>query len=185
VGIEGLIDPVEVLNIAPEDLPTDPLDEVKNKLVDVTTDKIQNGTDAEKALVRKSLDTGSGWFVRMENAGEKVTSTPQVIDGKIYFTTFTPEVSSGEVCTANTTAGISRLYMLEYKTGMAAFDLNNDGSKTKNERSIEIGTSIAYNPVLMTSGTKTELLYGSGGNFKKKEVPMSEAVQRYFWHQIK
>lgn len=185
VGIEGLIDPVVDLSIAPQDLPDDPLDEVKNKLVDVTTDKIQSGTDDEKALVRKSLETGSGWFVRMEHAGEKITSSPLVIGGKIYFTTFTPEVSTGDVCTTNTNLGTSRLYMLDNKTGMAAFDLNSDGSKTKNERSIEIGTSIAYSPSLITSGTKTELLYGAGPNWNKMPLSDIEGVQKYFWHQVK
>jgi hypothetical protein len=75
--------------------------------------------------------------------------------------------------------------MLDYKTGIAAYDLNGDGTKTKAERSIEIGTSVAYDPVLTTSGATTSLLTGSGGKLLEREIETNNLVRRYFWHQVK
>jgi type IV pilus assembly protein PilY1 len=54
--------------------------------------------------------------------GEKGLSTPIVVDGKIFLTTFIPSVSMPESCTL--AEGVSNLYLLDLKDGTAAN--NND-----------------------------------------------------------
>jgi type IV pilus assembly protein PilY1 len=115
---------------------TSPLTE--SDLVDVTSDLIQLGTADEKAQVKSALETHKGWYIRLESSGEKVVSSPRVYGGVVYFTTYTPSDGSGLIpgdpCAASTVRGVSRLYVLDYKTGGAVHEFSttheNDNSVT-------------------------------------------------------
>lgn len=161
-------------------------------LVDVTDNLVQQGTDVEKDQVSLALQNGRGWYIRMSHAGEKVVSTPKVLNKKVYFTTFTPgnsSVGNYDPCTVSYDFGVSRLYVLDYKTGAAVYDLSPGGNQgdplTKEDRSIVIGTSIAPDPVLVTTGETTTIIYGSGGRLGNMPVETSQLIRKYFWRQLK
>ena len=87
-------------------------------LVDVTDDLIQLGTEEQKLAIQTSLENSSGWFIRLENPGEKVVASPRVYGGVVYFTTYTPDTGGGgggDPCAASTVRGVGRLYALNYK----------------------------------------------------------------------
>lgn len=66
---------------------SDPVRE--SDLVDVTADEIQM-TD-NQALKETLLSfQNKGWYIRLENTGEKVVSSPLVYNGMLFFTTYTP-----------------------------------------------------------------------------------------------
>jgi type IV pilus assembly protein PilY1 len=156
-------------------------------LVDVTDNLIQQGDDTQKAAVRTALDTGYGWYIRLTNAGEKLTSSPKLLNKKLYFTTFTPGAlaNNDDPCTVSYDYGVSRLYAVDYLTGAAVYNFNGDDQWTRADRSKIIGTSIAGEPVLTTNGDTTSLYYGSGGKFEGMPVETSSLVRRYFWRQLK
>jgi type IV pilus assembly protein PilY1 len=118
----------------------------ENDLVDVTPDLLQdqNASDATKASIRNSLNEKSGWCIKLaDNIGEKCLSSPVVYYGTVYYTTFTPTFGSGpDPCFVGT--GTATVYVLEYKTGNAVFNLDGslDGAITRSDRSTTIGTVI-------------------------------------------
>jgi type IV pilus assembly protein PilY1 len=63
-------------------------DLTESDLVDVTDDLIQLGTAAQRAAVQANLDAGKGWYIRLENTGEKVVASPRVYGGVVYFTIY-------------------------------------------------------------------------------------------------
>lgn len=164
-------------------------DKLTDVLIDVTDNLVQDSADAsERATVESSLKSNSGWFIRMENPGEKIVSTPKIIDGKIFFTTFAPSVTGAQIldpCNANFDLGVSRLYALDYRTGAAAFEFDDSYGLSKDDRSIVVGNLIPYEPLLITNGMKTTLMYGSGGKLVPKPVSLKNFLRKYFWRQIK
>jgi Neisseria PilC beta-propeller domain len=97
------------------DTTTTTVTETSSTLLDVTSaiDNVAGGT----------VTTQSGWVVKLGNvtqsydgythSGEKVLSDPVVFYGKVYFTTYTTNLSN--LCGG----GIARVYGLDYQTGGA------------------------------------------------------------------
>ena len=134
----------------------------ESDLVDVTDDLIQLGTDEQKQSVKTALYTSNGWFIRLQNSGEKVVASPRVYAGVVYFTTYIPsdgtEGTSGDPCAVSTARGVGRLYAVNYKTGASVIELNskvetdNSGNVVdlgKKDRSVAIGTAIPSAPVIV------------------------------------
>jgi type IV pilus assembly protein PilY1 len=164
-------------------------------LVDVTDDLIQLGTEAEKQAVISNLENGSGWFIRLENPGEKVVASPRVYGGVIYFTTYTPDSAapSGDPCAASTVRGVGRLYALDYKTGASVCEFNPeveiDGNGDavnlgKKDRAIAIGTAIPSAPVIAILENGARIFIGVEGGIVSMPAINTPDMYRYYWHQI-
>lgn len=111
-------------------------------LYDVTDNLIQQGTEDEKAAATEALSTSDGWFIRLENDGEKVLSTSQTINNEVFITTYEPTPSTNPCTPA---AGTSRLYHLSVVDGRAInnYDLNvnSDPDKlTHEDRIVQLNT---------------------------------------------
>ena len=170
----------------------DVLDETD--LVDVTDDLIQLGTAAEKQAAKTSLENGKGWFIRLENPGEKVVASPRVYGGVVYFTTYTPDTSapSGDPCAASTVRGIGRLYAVDYKTGAsvsefsAEIEYDGDGNAVdlgKKDREIAIGTAIPSAPVIAIFENGARIFIGVEGGIVSMPTIATPDMYRYYWHQ--
>jgi len=156
-------------------------------LVDVTSDVLQDTTktEEEKASVRESIDNGMGWYIDLENPGEKVVSSPIIFDKVVYFTTFTPSVettSGADLCFQHG-SGTSRLYALDYTTGNAAIDFNGDGNITKEDRSKAIGSGIPSQPVVFVTKTGAHVVVGTEGGVFSTTVNTDQNIIRYYWKQ--
>ena len=88
------------------------------------------GHRQRKAGGRASWTPGKGWFIRLENAGEKVVSSPRVYGGVVYFTTYTPTGTSGidpqTPARPRRCAGWAGCMRSNYKTGAAVHDFSSD-----------------------------------------------------------
>ena len=142
--------------------PASPLTESNNFMVDVTDDILQNPNptndpiiEAAKVNTLNDLKNKNGWFITLEDKGEKCLAPPVAYSGVIYYTTYTPyeKPTGGDPCILGE-EGTARLYALQYASGMAAFnlDLNNDTEGQpptvyKTDRSMEIGKGIPSKPV--------------------------------------
>ena len=169
-----------------------PLDEFD--LVDVTDDLIQLGTETEKQAVQTSLENGRGWFIRLENTGEKVVASPRVYGGVVYFTTYTPDTSapSGDPCAASTVRGVGRLYAVDYKTGASVsefsteIEYDGDGNVVelgKEDRAITIGTAIPSAPVIAIFENGARIFIGVEGGIVSMPAIATPDMYRYYWHQ--
>jgi type IV pilus assembly protein PilY1 len=168
----------------------------EDDLIDVTDDLIQLGTEAEKQAVKTNLENGSGWFIRLENLGEKVVASPRVYGGVVYFTTYTPDSgdSSGtDPCAASTVRGVARLYAVDYKTGAsvaefsAEVEVDGDGNTVdlgKKDRVIAIGTAIPSAPVIAVLEGGARIFIGVEGGIVSLPTVVTPDMYRYYWHQI-
>ena len=169
----------------------------ESDLVDVTDDLIQLGTAAEKASVKTSLENSDGWFFRLENAGEKVVSSPRVYGGVVYFTTYTPASAStpnpSDPCAVSTVRGVARLYAVDYKTGASVIDLSSvtetdaDGQTVelgKKDRTIAIGTAIPSAPVIAILAGGAHIFIGVEGGIVSLPTISTKDMYTYYWTQI-
>ena len=169
----------------------------ESDLVDVTDNLIQMGTSAEKAAAKTNLENSEGWFFRLENAGEKVVSSPRVYGGVVYFTTYTPSTGSNpnpsDPCAVSTVRGVARLYAVDYKTGGSVLDLNSDTETDgdgqtvdlgKKDRSVAIGTAIPSAPVIAILAEGAQIFIGVEGGIVSLPAISTVDMHTYYWTQI-
>jgi len=134
--------------------PAIPLTE--GNLVDVTVDLLQ------------SSGTPNGWFIRLTNAGEKSLAPPVVFYKAGYFTTFTPTFGvEGDPCYVG--EGTARLYILQYQTGNAVFNLDGDIAAviSATDRSKVIGTAIPSGVIITFIRGRAVAYVGVGGGVRR------------------
>jgi type IV pilus assembly protein PilY1 len=110
-------------------------------LYDVTANEIQSPDPAVQAAAQAALVSANGWRLDLQADGEKALARSITIAGKVYFTTFAPEVSAANVC--EPTPGTGRLYVVDLLTAGAAEDFDSDGDT---ERSWIIGALLPDTP---------------------------------------
>jgi type IV pilus assembly protein PilY1 len=160
-------------------------------LVDVTTDILQDTTASaeEKAAVRSALETKSGWFIKLDqNPGEKCLSMPVVFAGVAYYTTFTPSFGSeSDICFIG--EGTGRIYVLKYKTGNAAFNLDAENDFAgpvvmRSDRSKIVGAAIPSG-IIVTFVRGTAVGYvGTGGGVYIPMLPTSKSLIPVSWRIV-
>ena len=169
----------------------------ESDLTDVTDNLIVLGTDTQKTEVREALANSKGWYIRLENSGEKVTSSVTVFNGVVYFTTYTPESGGGgegeDPCVVVSGRGQARLYALNYKTGEAAFEYSEETetdaegnvvTQGKLDRSKVIGTSIASAPSIAVLEGGPRMYIGVEGGILTQNPNVTAALNTYYWRQI-
>ena len=170
----------------------------ESDLVDVTDDLIQLGTAEQKSQVQAALETSKGWYIRLENQGEKMTSSPTVFAGVVYFTTYTPnpegEGNEDDPCYVPTARGIARLYAVDYLTGASVHDWSQEAEidqKTgdaaelgKLDRIKVIGTSIPSAPVIAVLESGPKIFTGVEGGVAQEEPVATIDMNIYYWRQL-
>jgi type IV pilus assembly protein PilY1 len=143
-----------------------------------------------------NITNGNGWYIRLnECAGETVVSSPIVINGIVFFTTFCPSSSGAETdeCYVQGLGG-GYLYAMNYLTGEAVinFDTTNDANGVevlaKSDRRLALGGSIPSEPTMIVTPEGTKLIIGTAGpgggvGAVTIDVPESNSVKRYYWQQ--
>jgi type IV pilus assembly protein PilY1 len=135
-----------------------------------------------------TIDAKSGWYIRLENVGEKSLSTSVLFHGVVYYTTFTPAFGEpGDVCFLG--EGTGRLYALKYKTGYAALDLNDDGTISPiGDRSTSMGeegkTTIPSGVIITFIGGKAVAYAGVGGGVYIPPLPSTKSLIPINWRTV-
>ncbi len=168
--------------------PSNPLEETLD-LVDVTSDVLQNGTAQEKQAIQDALKAKNGWYILLENAGEKSLANPVVFYKIAYFTSFTPsgDVIVGDPCYVG--EGTARLYVVKYDTGSAFFnfDLTNDVGGTvlaKSDRSLLMGTAIPSGVIITFIGGKAVAYAGVGGGVFTPQLGSTSPLVPMTWRIV-
>ncbi|WP_406664370.1 hypothetical protein [Gallaecimonas sp. GXIMD1310] len=79
-------------------------------------------TAADRQTQELALGSSEGWFFDLTHTGEKALSTPLVIDGVAYFTTFTPPGVPDPNSDTCLIPGMGRLYALDLHHGFNAYN---------------------------------------------------------------
>lgn len=172
-----------------------------DELVDVTDNLLQESTD--QTVIDNLLDDLNdqyGWYIRLENAGEKVLAAPLTFFFS-YYTTYTPDAGGGSDPCEVTDVGTGRLYVVNYKTGEAIYnyDLTNDSTTTSNTRAVNatgeillkddrvqtLGSGIPSGvvPIIPPDG-EVALLAGVGGGLPQPPPPNKDVTIPLYWRRV-
>lgn len=90
-----------------------------SNLYDITSNPVGTASsDTAKMDILAGLTSLSGWFYRMEGAGEKIFGSGAVVDGTVYFSSFLPETSQNlDVCSMGNSIGTTRIYSINMHYG--------------------------------------------------------------------
>ncbi len=153
--------------------------------VDVTSDILQDSaaTEADKINHMAQIEAKSGWYITLDNPGEKVVSPVIVYDKVAYFTTYQPTTSVGlDRCTTSAN-GTGRVYAVNYKNGNAVYDSNSDGSQTREDRVIRTGKGMAPEPKIVITPGQTYVVVPMEGTIHIIKVAGNRETHRYYWQQ--
>jgi type IV pilus assembly protein PilY1 len=161
----------------------------ENDLVDVTADQLQNGTEAEKTTTRAQLAVKKGWYIRLENQGEKSLAPPIVFMGKAYYTTFAPNAAAIEGDPCYVGEGVGRVYILNYLNGNAAFDLDllNNTERViiaKSDRVKLIGTAIPSGVIITVIADTVVAYAGVGGGVYMPTISTKKSIVPLSWRAL-
>lgn len=113
----------------------------ESNLYDATDNLIQQGTATERDAAAQALAGKQGWYIRLENDGEKVLASSTTVNSEVFITTYEPKVSS-DPCLPPT--GTSRLYHISVLDGRAVRNYDGLGEAnelTKPDRYVDLGTA--------------------------------------------
>ena len=172
----------------------------EDDLHDATDNPIVQGpTSQAKATAAKELETGKGWFIRLEHPGEKVVSTPVVYGGAVYFTTYTPSAASKEASNEGqsfSATGTGRLYAVSCQDGRAVHDDWSDtiehdaqnGEKNekglKRNRHITIGAHPPGAPIIAIRKGVASLYLSTGDKIIVVEPLKTTEMNMYYWREV-
>ncbi len=111
-----------------------------NQLSGVSVGGTSISTVAELGSNIQSTQNLNGWFTTLPTSGERALSSPTILGGTVFFTTFVP---TADICVAT---GSGNLYALYYLTGTpyssSTIGTTVSGGSTMIGRSIALGTGL-------------------------------------------
>lgn len=111
---------------------TFPVTITENDLFDATSHSLTDSNDSTRQLAISEYESKQGWFLKMQTAGEKILSSPVIVNYRVFFTSYVPAASSTSACAPP--AGNSRAYLVNLVDGNAVGDLNGDNELGEDDR---------------------------------------------------
>lgn len=111
-------------------LPTTPY--TPDSLYNATSHQLTASDTVVKEVAQASFRAKQGWWIALQSGGEKVLSSPLILDYQVFFTTYLPASASDSACAPP--AGNARAYLVDLLTGNAVVDLNQDTLETHSDR---------------------------------------------------
>jgi type IV pilus assembly protein PilY1 len=94
----------------------------ESNLYDATDNLIQDGTDEQQQDAQIELAQKDGWYIDLENTGEKTFSGAVLYNYAVMFTTYSAVRSEDlGACEARSSTGTSRFYTINMTNGTAMF----------------------------------------------------------------
>jgi len=152
---------------------------IPGDLFDVTNVVDPQGTDLA------NLQNANGYYFDLVEPGEKGLSSPIVLGGTVFFTTYLPEqVVNVAACTLAEGAGL--LYGINVLNGTAVF--NWDGSEDSEplsiaDRTMTLGSGIPSSAVPIFQPDGISLLVGGGGGATVIDPGLALPRARTFWFE--
>jgi type IV pilus assembly protein PilY1 len=126
----------------------------------------------------------NGWYIRLENPGEKCLAGAVIFGRGVYYTTYTPptEIDPEDPCRIG--EGDGRIYIVNYLTGNAIFNLDGETGMGKEDRSMDIGSGIPSGVIISIFGGNSIAYTGVGGGVFSPEVTTSKTLIPINWRII-
>jgi type IV pilus assembly protein PilY1 len=120
-------------------------------LYNATDNLIQSGTASQKLTASNDLKSKYGWYINLEETGEKLLSKLQTYSGVLTFTTYTPP-DPLSIAACNPTFGHSNLYALNIENATAVANLTGGSTLGKNDRKKQLKLLVAPEPSIINRG---------------------------------
>lgn len=158
----------------------------ESDLVNVTSDVLQEDPESEAAAqALNNLSLQDGWYIVLEESGEKVLAPPTVLFGMVLFTTFTP---TDDPCSYG---GEARFYAVDYRTGESVMNLDttNDPQEgevlRKSDRSKVIGHGIPTEVIIVIQAPGDMRGYiGTGDYIVKIDLNVKSKLYLLSWREV-
>ncbi|MCH7371458.1 PilC/PilY family type IV pilus protein [Aeromonas sp. MR16] len=133
-----------------------------SELYDVTNDPLAAQTTSAAILATKAgITSAKGWVNWLNEEGEKSLGAGVVLQGKLYFTSFLPQVQSFQQCTIQS-IGAARQYMVDMHYGSSfRYVVDLDGNETP-ERYVEVQNKVADDLVVHAGDDAKIRIIGGG-----------------------
>jgi len=154
-------------------------------------DPVARGSLTNQTTGCNSAEESQGWYIDfIANPGERVTASPLVAGGIVFFTTFEPDIEDPCKC-----GGIARLYAVQYDTGCPptspVLDINGDGSVDEGDmigeevpRSITIGYGLPSD-VIFDPADSQIIIQTSDATVHAITVKLlGERIRIHSWRQV-
>ena len=111
-------------------------------LFDATDHALTSSNETQRDIANAAFANKEGWYLRLTSGGEKVLSSPLILDFKVFFTTYLPASASDSLCAPPT--GNSRAYLVNLLNANSVADINNNGESDPEDRYAQLAqTGIA------------------------------------------
>ena len=148
-------------------------------LLDLTDINDPAGTDLT------DLQAADGYFIDLEGLGEKGLSSPIVLAGTVFFTSYTPE-DVLQLSDCSLAEGGGTVYAFNVLNGAAVFNwdgVGDDTNLTKSDRTQTLGAGIPSSAVPIFQEEGISLLIGGGGGAKTIDPKLGLPRARTYWGQ--
>ena len=166
----------------PDDTPIpSPFDHTN--LYDATDNLIQDGTTAEKASAITTLASKNGWYINLEKTGEKTVADSVTLDGKVYFTTFSPDTTTTSCVPV---PGRGYLYAVDLHNATAVHDWDTSTTGlTKEDRTKGMGERLFGTPTPVFGEDKIRIIgVGAGDSGSGSEEASGPLETRgVYWYE--
>jgi type IV pilus assembly protein PilY1 len=130
----------------------------------------------------------NGWYIRLENPGEKCLAGAVIFGKGVYYTTYTPpaETDPEEPNPCSIGEGKGRIYIVNYLTGNAIFNFDSPEMPgiNKADRPMEIGSGIPSGVIVSIFGGNAIAYTGVGGGVYSPELTTSKTIIPINWRII-
>lgn len=155
-------------------------------LYNATSNLLQQGNSAQRAAALSSLTNAKGWFMTLEQSGEKVLSKAVIFNGVLLFNTFAPVSNSLAACSPG--SGANYLYAVNIENGTALFDLDGNGNSAlvKSDRRMALRqSSLAPAPTIISRSNNNDgkVCVGTECIQTSLEKVNSLPIIRRFWRE--
>ena len=154
-------------------------------LYNATSNLLQQGTSAQRSAALSSLTNAKGWFMELEQSGEKVLGNAVIFNGVLLFSSFAPITSAPATCSPG--SGVNYLYAVNIENGAAVFDLDGSGNSAlvKSDRRMALKqSSLAPAPTIISrSNNGGKVCVGTECIQTSLEKVNSLPVIRRFWRE--
>jgi type IV pilus assembly protein PilY1 len=108
-------------------------------------------TTQEKETLALAVSLKSGWFIELEQLGEKSTSSALVINNVVYFTTYTPPSLDVNSLTCDLPNGQGWLYAVDLSLGVNKYNWEAEDSNNRDDRISFISEQFLGAPTLIVT----------------------------------
>jgi hypothetical protein len=155
-----------------------------NSSSNATQADLENATDVDAIDPVKIYAQGRrGWYMELGEQ-ERSIRDPLVADGVAFFRTFAP-IPSSQAC--ETSSGVDRIYAVDNCSAEAAFDLDGNGVKSRDEREKWKGSTEGGAGVFIYAPKETGFIVSHGDLSVKQKAEINQRRKRpglFLWREL-